>query len=459
MIKSILITTALITAAPATNGFVAQSHGRIQQPRQSKGLSAAFMDELPPNALFSSGNLNNRHSASDWLYNVRSLPKSSVLKDILNPVLSIAAWSGVVSIVQKILASSSSTILQTLSANMCIGATPHSFLVSSLGLLLVFRTNSAYQRFYEGRKIWENILSISRSLSRFINLYDREVGNPRKQRILNLVAAFPYLLRHHIRPGCLCDESIDESHPHGLLLKEPNCEVVQTRHEGDKAAMSAAQYACQPECYVDKRNLPWSLFPSGVSLKRLARAQNRPLWVCDRIAREIMDIPYGANFSSRERLALISMVEKLTNTVGQCERIHQTAVPLNYARHSLRSLTLWCITLPFALVKDLGLMTGPVMGIVAWLLFGVYQIGYSIEDPFQGSLRLSILCDAIRRDVIGDSSVRDTAFDHHQEEDKKDSVIDLPDIPLELLRKNPVTVEALIESASVINATAWSVGI
>jgi hypothetical protein len=41
------------------------------------------------------------------------------------------------------------------------------------------------------------------------------------------------------------------------------------------------------------------------------------------------------------------------------------------------------------------------MGVVAWLLFGVYEIGYYIEDPFLGSLRLSILCDNIRKDILG----------------------------------------------------------
>jgi putative membrane protein len=108
-------------------------------------------------------------------------------------------------------------------------------------------------------------------------------------------------------------------------------------------------------------------------------------------------------------------VEKLTDAVGQCERIHQTAVPLNYARHSLRSLTLWLFTLPFALVKDLGLLTAPVTACIAWLLFGVYQIGYSIEDPFQGTLRLSILCDAIRRDVLGKTSGGDVEDDGRDE--------------------------------------------
>lgn len=107
-------------------------------------------------------------------------------------------------------------------------------------------------------------------------------------------------------------------------------------------------------------------------------------------------------------------------------------------------------------------MTGPVMGIVAWLLFGVYQIGYSIEDPFQGSLRLSILCDAIRRDVIGEGSIRESAFDSQDDRDIEPVVVDVPDIPVELLLPNPVTVEALIQSASSINtsnSTAWSVGI
>jgi hypothetical protein len=100
----------------------------------------------------------------------------------------------------------------------------------------------------------------------------------------------------------------------------------------------------------------------------------------------------------------------MSASIGACERIHQTVVPLNYARHALRSLTIWLLSLPFALVKDLGLMTGPILFVISWMLFGVYEIGYSIEDPFQGTLRLSILCDAIRRDVLGDDIIRNTAF-------------------------------------------------
>eukprot|EP00979_Chaetoceros_neogracilis_P013547 scaffold3896_cov235-Chaetoceros_neogracile.AAC.12 len=145
-------------------------------------------------------------------------------------------------------------------------------------------------------------------------------------------------------------------------------------------------------------------------MEECARAQNRPLWVCDRLAKEIHSVPDQDSWTARERLTLISKVEKMSASIGACERIHQTVVPLNYARHALRSLTIWLLSLPFALVKDLGLMTGPILFVISWMLFGVYEIGYSIEDPFQGTLRLSILCDAIRRDVLGDDIIRNTAF-------------------------------------------------
>lgn len=64
------------------------------------------------------------------------------------------------------------------------------------------------------------------------------------------------------------------------------------------------------------------------------------------------------------------------------------------------------------------MLTGPVTAMVAWLLFGVYQIGHSIEDPFQGSLRLSTLCEDIRQDILEDDDVRESAFENrHNVED------------------------------------------
>jgi len=295
-----------------------------------------------------------------------------------------------------------------------------------------------------------------------MQLYSKEVGSDRKQRIMNLVAAYPYLLRNHIRPGCLCEkQENDIPKAVRLQLYEPSMSPVETRFEGDKSSESSCPTTSSKvrECWVDRRKLPWSLFSKPL-VEKIARVQNRPLWVCDRIGREIVSIPYGPNFTSRERLAMLSKVDRLTDAIGQCERIHQTAVPLNYARHSLRSLTLWLFTLPFALVKDLGLLTAPVSASIAWLMFGIYHIGYMIENPFQGSLRLSILCDAIRRDVLGvmgkSGHIRDSAYSLSDmwDEDSLDEQ-EVPEIP-DLLSQIPHN-NSFLEGPLLFNgANTWN---
>jgi predicted membrane chloride channel (bestrophin family) len=289
---------------------------------------------------------------------------------------------------------------------------------SALSLLLVFKTNSAYQRFAEGRKIWENIINLSRDMYRMVNLYENEMGKAKRRRLQRLLAAFPYLLRHRIRPNLIMfrvDDAENVRNPeHSIVLYQdraahdldPELAAVAKQEENE----GKSRRKRRPLYWVDKRTLPWRLLPQG-ALEPCARSQNRPLWVCDRMAQEVRSIPDGPCFTSRERLTMIGKIEKLSNSIGSCERIHQTCVPLNYARHSLRALSIWLFTLPFCLIQSVELLTAPAIFLVSWLMFGIYEIGYSIEDPFQGTLRLSVLCDTIRRDVLADEVIRNTAFE------------------------------------------------
>merc|ERR1711933_37541 len=99
-------------------------------------------------------------------------------------------------------------------------------------------------------------------------------------------------------------------------------------------------------------------------------------------------------------------------------------------------------------MKDLGLLTGPATAIIAWLMFGVYQIGYTIEDPFKSSLRLSILCDAIKSDIIGASEdeieTRQSAY-CADENIKISNLEDSHDFPI------PITIHP--KSSLVLNKT------
>jgi len=355
----------------------------------------------------------DRYSSRDWLHNTLSLPNSAILRAIKTPVLFMTSWATFLSLLHRRLLRTNPVAAEM----MCLPTTPHSLMVSALSLLLVFKTNSAYQRFAEGRKIWETIINQSRDLYRMMILYEKQIGKGKRRRLQRLLAAFPYFLRHRIRPNLVMYRLDDVEN-----VRDPKNSIVlyQDRAVSDldpESAAVAAQEESQgksrrktrPLYWVDRRTLPWRLLPEA-ALGSCARAQNRPLWVCDRMAQELRNVPDQDEFSARERLTLMARVEKLSGCVGACERIHQTAVPLNYARHSLRALTLWLFTLPFALVSSLKIITGPVVFLISWLLFGVYEIGYSIEDPFQGTLRLSVLCDLIRRDVLADEMIRNTAF-------------------------------------------------
>jgi predicted membrane chloride channel (bestrophin family) len=428
------VTSSSSSSSSIHQKILDQIRQRILRMQQGRGTEEIIMREAE--AL---GGLprNDRYSSRDWFHNTISLPQSVVLYNIRSPVIAVTSWATFLSIVHHHLlqtAAATTTTTQFFTASqLYISSVPHSLMMSALGLLLVFRTNAAYQRFAEGRVIWERIVNIARDLSRMTLLYETYIGIDKRRRIQRLVVAFPYLLRHRIRPNLVMRRIDDESYqrdPDNTILLYPDTGMKDNDPEAASLAqaeevMGISRRKIRPLYFVDKRTLPWRLLSDNDALEKCARAQNRPLWVCDRLAAEIgtvLDTPMY--FTSRERLQLLKHVNALSKCIGSAERI-QTSVPLKYARHTLRALTLWLFSLPFCVLQDLKLVTGPMLFLVSWLLFGVYEIGYAIEDPFQGTLRLSILCETIRRDVLGDETIRKSAFDlnssaHISDDDRED---------------------------------------
>ena len=102
-------------------------------------------------------------------------------------------------------------------------------------------------------------------------------------------------------------------------------------------------------------------------------------------------------------MALDQNVHLLTDHLGACERIHKTPLPFAYMVHLRRALILFCFTLPFALVGDFGWGTIPDTLLVAYVFFGIEEIGVEIEDPFgldDNDLPLERLCATIERDRL-----------------------------------------------------------
>lgn len=127
-------------------------------PQSSCGISPYHDTETLDEEMDSFADPNDkRYSASDWFHNMVSLPNSSILGEIRGPVGWITAWSTLVSVLHAIC---NRVGLGHFSQKMCLGSTPHSLIASSVGLLLVFRTNASYQRFTVSFSMHESIIDL-----------------------------------------------------------------------------------------------------------------------------------------------------------------------------------------------------------------------------------------------------------------------------------------------------------
>jgi len=236
-------------------------------------------------------------------------------------------------------------------APLQISSLLHSLVGLALGLLLVFRTNASYDRFWEGRKLWGGIVNETRNLVRGAVVLLRGERDLLEE-ITRWTAIFPYAAARGLRgqPGL------------GPLTAGLPADEI--------AAVDQSQHA--------------ALAVSVRMTDALNRARQRGA---------ISDIVYTA---------LDQNTQLLVDYLGGCERIRKTPLPFAYVVHLRRALVLYCYTLPFALVSTYGWYTILDVLIVSYVFFGIEEIGVEIEGPFghdDNDLPLDDICETIHRNV------------------------------------------------------------
>ena len=234
-----------------------------------------------------------------------------------------------------------------------IGGIPdkgHALIGVSLGLLLVFRTNASYDRFWEGRKQWGAIVNETRNLGRAAAIYmakDPELA----KTMVRWTIAFAWATKDTLRGSKGLGEPKN-------LPPEETAEILAAHH-----------------------------LPQAIAIK-ISR--------CIQLGRE------RGLYPDYVQMALDNNVQLLIDYMGACERIHKTPLPFAYVVHLRRMLVVYCVTLPFALVQTFGYVTIPVTFLVAYSLFGIEEIGVEIEDPFgfdDNDLPLERICGTIEKDL------------------------------------------------------------
>lgn len=384
-----------------------------------------------------------RTSSKDWLHCLSTWPRSYVLERIKNPLAAIVGWSAVVA---AWMAASPAAPAKPLGTGL------HTLVGGALSLLLVFRTNTAYTRYWEGREIFGRLATGTRDLVDFVGLYRREVGARRADRVSALLKAFPIALQLHLQgfrfssaaagaaggeaPGA---SSVGEKEVLrlfrrvgggadgapipletflGALRDMPDVAAalgvptdLEEAHALDQLHLlkfdeprsaRAPVTVNELAAYYSPLQLWHALRQAGAANRDAAsRASNMPLALCTLLAREIKAVAYaGDDFTTRERLYVLKRVAELRATIAQAERIVQTPVPLHYARHTSRFLSVWCFTLPLCLAPMVpAYVAPPVVGVVSWALLGLREIGLLIENPFRRSLQLTMVTDTLGREI------------------------------------------------------------
>jgi putative membrane protein len=212
---------------------------------------------------------------------------------------------------------------------------------------LVFRTNSSYDRYWEGRKLWGAIVNESRNLGRAATVL--LAADPKLvERLLRWAAAFPFATMHHLR---------------------------EARGLGPPAA----------------------LLPPDEVRAALA-SEHPPLAVARHMSQQLAEARRRGLISDYLLVMLDQNVQLLIDYMGGCERIRKTPLPFAYVVHLRRALIVYCLTLPFALVEPFGWEAVFATLLIVYTLLGIEEIGVEIEGPFgddANDLPLEQICATI----------------------------------------------------------------
>lgn len=285
---------------------------------------------------------NNQNS----LHQIFTL-KGTVIRDIFPQILLYICVSTVI------------TVIHYYYATIKMNQTPWIIVGGSLGLLLVFRTNTAYDRYWEGRKLFGTIGACSRNLAvSFLCYWDSEGKKTDQEQLkfLHLLIAFPKIAKGHLRD----EKDLSE-------IKE----LLNVCTEKEKEMLEQSMH------------LPISIV---LMLKTI--------------------LSKGLKTGRIHPNAIINMEADLNNlltAVGGCDRIKATPIPFAYFAHIKILLLIFCGTLPIGLVDSLGWVTVLATMFISFAFIGIEAIGVEIEDPFgqdPNDLPLEGICIGVETNLL-----------------------------------------------------------
>ncbi|TRM61764.1 Bestrophin, RFP-TM, chloride channel-domain-containing protein [Schizophyllum amplum] len=372
-----------------------------------------------------------------WLPDVLRV-KGSIIRHIIGPVLTVTAWAALVAVLQS----------QGHPVELTNSVVP--LLSVVVGLILVFRNGTSYDRYWEGRKCFATLTSNTRNLARLIWV---QVAPPptddeppftkgktpiakisskqlhrRKEDALRLCLSFVYATKHYLRgedgmnyadfrgvlPASFLRLAEAGFNPKAISLANGSYDATRNNSNVDLTASDLTMRGDATKRIKVKRSkdkLPAISTPllgdshyTSVDFCKetslplplgIAHEITRFLFVCRRDGCLETVGPAGVN-------AMNAFVSNMIDQLTSMERVANTPIPSSYGIHLKQCVTLYLFALPMTMVNALGWSVIPVVTIVAFTLMGIEGIADQIEMPFgmeTSDLPLDRYCEDLKEEI------------------------------------------------------------
>lgn len=222
------------------------------------------------------------------------------------------------------------------------------FLITGLplGIILGFRNTSSYDRFWEGRKLWGQLVNTSRSFTRQLDTFviarspeDAASFTAFRRATLYRLIAFSQALCKHLRR----ERDFEELGP-----------------------------------LVDETE-------SKQAIAKLSEEASPPSAILHRLGGDVRTAQEKGWLESRHAPMLDLSLTSLTDVLGGCERIKNTPTPISYLIFIHRAVAIYCLLLSFGVADTVHTLTPLVVFFVSYALFSMDAIGDELDDPFKSS--------------------------------------------------------------------------
>lgn len=265
------------------------------------------------------------YNPKEWIKYIFYFQKGDTVRKLMPHILGIGVYSTIVAYLLLVVwRVGENTDLKNISLM-------HSLLGFVISMLLVFRTNTAYDRWWEGRKQWGGLLNAARNLSLKIHGLVGDQNPEVLEFYRVMIPNYAHALKNHLR---------------GRFIANDFHELPAFKHS---------------DLHLDDHipnQIAAALFKKAVALQRKG-----------------IILP--------EHVLLINTeLESMTNICGACERIKNTPIPLSYSSFIKKFISLYCLTLPIGYVFSLHFLVIPFVMFVFYVLASLEVIAEEIEDPF-----------------------------------------------------------------------------